>query len=763
MNTLVLRGDLSGEPSFIEFLGRSRKTALDAYAHQELPFERLVEDLEPVREVGCNPLFQVTFALQNTPAQVLRLRGLEVERVHLDEQLAKFDLSLFLVESNGQLEGSITYATDLFDAVFISGMARHYQTLLASVSRAADAPVWQLPILTTDERDRLLVDWNGTQVDYPRDMLLHRLFESQAQRTPDAIAVQCPLQTLSYRELDGQANRLAHYLKTLGVGRETLVGICMERTASMVVAMLAILKACGAYVPLDPDYPADRLRFMLDDTRVRVVLTQSRSKAKVAKAVNHVLSLDEDTDLWKGCPDTDLPSGGASDDLAYVMYTSGSTGTPKGVMVPHRGITRLVCNADYVQLGATDRVAQISNVSFDAATFEIWGALVNGARITILPRDVALDLGRLADVLRSSDISTVFLTTALFNEVVRACPSALAGLKQVLFGGEAVDPWSVDACLRAGGPQRLLHVYGPTETTTFATWHHVREVAPGRRTIPIGRPIANTTAYVLDRHGQQVPVGTAGELYIGGDGVARGYWSRPELTAERFVPDRFGGRPGAQLYRTGDRVRHLPDGSIEFLGRLDRQIKLRGFRIEPGEIEAVLAEQPDVRQAVVLLREDQPGDPRLVAYVVPRVEPMPQANLRAELRRRLPDYMIPAAFVHLTAMPLTANGKIDRAALPAPSPERIDCPALAPESRDNIERHLVRIWEVLLQRESVGLRDDFFDLGGSREEFGQADRYRYVAAAQRQLHCRVSYDSHHCNPFPKSRRASSRPSSKKSL
>ncbi len=427
-----------------------------------------------------------------------------------------------------------------------------------------------------------------------------------------------------------------------------------------------------------------------------------------------VICLDRDAADLDANEAGNPPSAGASDALAYVIYTSGSTGEPKGVPVPHRGITRLVCRTNYITLDAGDRVAHLSNPSFDAATFEIWGALLNGARLVVLRREVALDAPRLETRLREAGITTLFVTTALFNAIVQSVPAAFAGVKTVMFGGEAVDPRRVRECLDAGPPGRLLHVYGPTETVTFATWHPIAAVAPGERTVPIGRPVANLRLAVVDRHRQPVPIGVPGELYIGGDGIAHGYWNRPELTDERFVAEIGGANAGGRMFRTGDLVRYRPDGNLEFLGRLDQQVKLRGHRIEPGEIETVLRNEASVSEALVVVREDSPGERKLVAYVVAGGDALTLgvAGLRALLKSKLPDYMVPSAFVLLPALPLTPNGKVDREALPPPTAAAAECPSTYVAPRDNVELHLVKIWEDLLQRQSIGVRDNFFDLGG---------------------------------------------------
>jgi amino acid adenylation domain-containing protein len=712
VNTLVMRGDLSGNPTFSKLLTRTRERAIDAYSHQDLPFEKLVEELRPERDLSRNPLFQVMFSLENAPESEPKLPGLAITRLPLPRDTAKFDLTLSLTGSDGALEGAFEFSTDLFDASTIARMAGHFRQLLEGIAADPERGIAELPMLTAAELHQLQVQWNDTASDYPKDRCIPDLFHEQAARHPDAVALVHGDDLLTYRELDARANRLARHLRSLGAGPEAAVGICMERSPDLVAGMLGVLKAGGAYVPLDPNYPRERLSFMLRDTDVRVILTHRALLDQLPAHDSRVVCLDRDAPVIDACSSDRLPPATAADALAYVIYTSGSTGQPKGVMVPHRGVARLVCNTNYVQLGTDDCVAHLSNPSFDAATFEVWGALLNGARLAIIPREIALDPPRLVAQLRRDGITVLFLTTALFNAIVRFQPGAFAGVKHVLFGGEAVDPRWVRECLAAGAPGRLLHVYGPTETVTFATWHQVEAVAADERTIPIGRPIANMRLAVLDRHRQPVPVGVTGELYIGGDGLAHGYWRRPDLTAERFVLDPFATGTGARMYRTGDLVRQVPDGNIVFLGRLDQQVKLRGFRIEPGEIEAALLHGAPLREALVVLREDSPGDRRLVAYVVAAAAAPTDADLRTMLKAKLPEYMLPAAFVALPALPLTPNGKIDRMALPAPASGRdgnkSDC--VAP--RDSTELHLVKIWEDLLNLGPIGMRDNFFEVGG---------------------------------------------------
>jgi amino acid adenylation domain-containing protein len=711
VNTLVLRADLSGNPSFRELLQRVRSVALSAYTHQDLPFEKLVEELQPERSLSYHPLFQVMFVFENLSAQTFELPGLSITPMDVNAVTSKFDLSLSLTHTEQGLGGTWEYSTDLFDAGTISRMSSHFQILLAGLGDNPQQRICQLPLLTDAEKQQILVKWNNTQKEYPDDKCIHQLFEEQVEQTPDAVAVVYEDQKLTYRELNARANKLAHHLQNLGVRPEMLIGISMERSVELVVGLVAILKAGGAYVPLDPTYPKERLRLMLEDAQLQLLLTQQHLLEQLPSDGRKVVCIDSDWEATARENAANLACQLKAGDLAYVIYTSGSTGKPKGVAVPHQAISRLLFNTNYINIQSCDRVAQVSNISFDAATFEIWGALVHGAQLIGITKDIVLSPDEFVTKLQQQEISTIFLTTALFNQLANVVPDAFKNVRHLLFGGEAVDPSSVKAVLKNGSPQRLLHVYGPTECTTFSTWYLIQD-AQGA-TIPIGRPIANTQTYILDRYLQPVPIGVVGELYIGSSGLAKGYLNRPELTAERFIPNPFSREHQARLYKTGDLVRYLPDGNIEFVGRIDNQVKIRGFRIELGEIEAVLSQHPAIQYAVVILRQDTPDDKRLVAYVVPNQnQATTVSNLRHFLKQKLPNYMIPAAFVILEALPLTPNGKVDRQALPAPEKVTQELEATFVDPRNELERQLTEIWEDILTVKPISVRDNFFDLGG---------------------------------------------------
>jgi amino acid adenylation domain-containing protein len=710
VNTLVFRTDLSGNPGFREALSRVRGVALSAFSHQDLPFERLVEELAPERDLSRTPFFQVMFQQAKPPSLKSKLAGSFTGGGKDDT--ARFDLEINVgMSPKTGTTVSIIYSVDLFEEATIERLLDHYVTLLQGIAANPDGAIENFALIGEAEQKRLATEWNQTDREYPRHLSVHAVFEAQAARAPDAVAVQYPGHALTYAELNAKANRLAGRLRKLGVGPGALVGLCVERSVDMVVSMLGILKAGGAYVPLDSDFPLARLEMMLTDTGAPVVLTQRPLKDRLPTRGAKVLLVDDPL-TFEGESEANPSSHPAGDATACVIYTSGSTGTPKGVCIPHRGISRLVLNTNYMTITPEDRVAQASSSIFDAATFEIWGALLNGCRLVGILKEVALTPSAMAVELRAQKITILFVTTALLNQLARE-PGIFAGLRYVFFGGEQVDPKGVRAVLENGRPAHLVHAYGPCEATTYATCYEVTDVPANAVTVPIGRAIANTRLYVLDAHRQLVPVGLSGELYIGGDGVAPGYWRRPELTAERFIPDSFGPDPNGRLYRTGDRVRLRADGALEFLGRHDQQVKVRGFRIELGEIESVLGEQPAVQETLVLVREDSPGDKRVVAYVVPRGQ-RPADELvrewRAALKVRLPAYMVPAHFVLLERFPINVSGKVDRKALPAPEGSYADAEYVAPST--DTERQLAALWSQILHVERIGIHDNFFELGG---------------------------------------------------
>ncbi len=712
VNTLVLRARVARDQPFRGFLAQVRETVFEAHANQDLPLEKLVEALRPERSAGSQPLFQVAFELQGPALGGAALPGLRTELVELDTGTAKFDLTLFVRDLGGALRATLEIAEDLFEPATADRLLGHLEVLLAALAGRPETRVEELPLLTAEERGQILGVWAGTATPYPRESSIHGLFVEVAARSPEAVAVEMGEESLTYRQLEEGANRLAHHLRALGVARGTPVGVCLERSAALVEALLAVLKAGGAYVPLDPVHPGKRLAWILEDTGAPVLLTRAREAESFAGSHVAVVRLDADAGAIAARSAMPPEDGTGAEDLAYVIYTSGSTGAPKGVAVPHRAVVRLVRDTDYVRIRPDDRVAQAANASFDAATFEIWGPLLNGGRIVGIAKDVAIAPRELAAALRDGGVTTLFLTTALFNQVAREAPAAFSGLRTLLFGGEAVDPGAVREVLAAGPPERLLHVYGPTESTTFSSWHLVGEVAEAARTIPIGRPVANTRIVLLDAGLQAVPAGAPGELCLGGDGLAFGYLGRPDLTAEKLMPDPTTAEPGARLYRSGDLARWLPTGVVEFLGRFDHQVKVRGFRVEMGEIEAVLAAHPAVGEVVVVAREER-GDRRLVAYLAPAGEgAVDVREVREALREQLPDYMIPSSFVVLPALPLNANGKVDRGALPEPAPDRPDATAAEARPRTPFEEVVAGIFSELLGVPEVGAQDDFFDLGG---------------------------------------------------
>ncbi|HKH48538.1 MAG TPA: amino acid adenylation domain-containing protein, partial [Thermoanaerobaculia bacterium] len=722
INTLVLRTDLTGGPGFTGLLGRVREMAIDAFSHQDLPFERLVEDLAADRDLRRAPVFQVLFILQNAPLGALELPGLTLRLVPVDWDAAKFDLTLNLEETAGRFSGWLEYDADLFDAATAERLLARYERLLAAAVEAPEASIRELALLPEAERHQVLHEHNDKAEPYPADLCVHELFEAQAARTPDAVAISGAGRILRYGELAELSGRLARRLAALGVGPETPVGVCAERTPALLVALLGVLKAGGAYVPLDPTHPRERLGYILADSGAPVLLTERALHDAMTFDAEHVVLLDEAADdkgRWRP-----LFRSAGGETPAYVIYTSGSTGRPKGVAVRHRGVVNyLATMARRPGLAADDVMMAVTTVAFDIAVTELFLPLLVGARIEMVSRETASDAALLAAAISAAGATCMQATPATWTLLVEGGWAGRPGLK-ALCGGEALPRALADKLLPRVA--ELWNVYGPTETTV---WSALLRVGAGVGLVPVGPPLGNTTLHLLARHDELAPIGVAGELAIGGDGLARGYHGRPDLTAERFVPHPFQDRTdrtdptdrsdlfGARLYRTGDLARRLPDGTLEFLGRIDHQVKVRGFRIELGEVEAVLAAHPAVRECVVAARQDAPGDVRLVGYVVlhptdptdPTDRSDPKFVLAAWLRDRLPSYMLPSAFVLLDALPLSPNGKIDRKALPAPErPEAAGAPA-APRSEE--ERLIAEAWADVLGRD-VGIHDDFFALGG---------------------------------------------------
>ncbi len=723
-NPVVLRANLSGNPTFREFLGQARQTVLAALDHQDYPTLRLVQRLRAPRDLSRSPLCQAMFVLDKPHRLVeqtdaafvggetgfcMNLGGLAMELIPLDRRAATLDLVMLIIETTGSLSASIRFSPDLFDAATVARMAEHFHALLESVIRDPATAIGDLDILTGAEREQLLVEFNDTATDYRKDKCIHQLFEEQVERTPDKVAVAFDGQHLTYAQLNARANRLAHHLQALGVRPEVPVAICMARCLEMVVGLLGILKAGGAYVPLDPAHPEERLSFMMQDARAAVLLTRGEVSARVPEHGIQVVDLESDWDAIAAQSEENPSAGATPANLAYILYTSGSTGQPKGVMVEHRGL----CNTiDWLirtlAPSVADRCLLKTPITFDAAGREFFPTLLTGGTLVIAEPDGHRDSRYLAETIRSEQISIFHCVPSLLQFLVEepAFDGSLA-LRAVMCGGEALPAQLVTRFQRRS-KAALYNVYGPTETIIDSTYW-LCDAADGRSSIPIGRPIPNARIYILNGALRPVPLGVAGNMYIGGVSLARGYLNRPDLTAEKFIPDPFSAEPGARLYKTGDLARYLPDGNIEFLGRGDHQVKIRGFRIELEEIESTLRRHPAVREAVVLAREDAPGEKRLVAYAVAEAGP---DELRRFLKDNLPDHMVPAAFVPLDALPLLSNGKIDRRALPAPDRTRPELDKAFVAPRTATEDLVAGIWAQLLDIERVGIHDNFFDLGG---------------------------------------------------
>jgi amino acid adenylation domain-containing protein len=707
-NTLALRADLSGDPRFTELLARVKATTVEARAHQELPFERLVEALNPERNQSHSPIFQLLLGFDVAPDPPT-LAGCVLEELPVPGwQWSRFDLSIVLRElQDGSLRAQLEYATDLFDASTIERLIGHYKTILASAANGPEQRLSELPILSSGERVLMLVDWNATERDYD-DRCLHEQFAEQAARRPEATAVATAEERISYGELDRRSRQLARELLGLGVREGMLVAICLDRSVDLLVAMLGVLRTGAAYVPIEPTYPPQRKELIVADAGAAMLVTQERHLAVIDPRGTPVLCMDLDRARLDAQPDGPLEDASNPEALAYVIYTSGSTGKPKGVEIRHRSVANLLAEMrEHPGIGEDDVLANLTTPAFDLSVPDWYLPLTTGARLAIIPREATLDGVELADWLARTGATIVQATPTTWQMLVDAGWKGSEALK-IVCGGEALPRALADELLVRS--QSLWHMYGPTETTV---WSSITELHHSDGPPPLGGPIANTRFYVLDESGQPVPIDVAGELYIGGDGVGRGYHERAELTAEKFVQDMFAFGAGGRLYRTGDLVRWCESGTLEFLGRIDHQVKLRGFRIELEEIEAVLDTHHAVGAAVVIVREDSPGDRRLVAYVVAVDDQAPEEEqLRRLLKSKLPPFMVPSTFVTLESLPVTPNGKLDRSSLPAPDGSRPDLrrPYAAPESP--AQEQLASIWCEVLGVDRIGIDDDFFDLGG---------------------------------------------------
>lgn len=722
-NMVVLRTDLSDDPSVRELLLRVREVALGAYAHQDIPFERLVEELQPERNAGHNPLFQVMLALQNAPAKPQALPGLEMQMALSQSETAKFDLSLELWESSEGLSGMMEYSTDLFNAGTIRRMLNHYRQLLTAMVEQPEQQLSALSLLTEDEQEQLRA-WNATKAGYPQKFCLHMLFEQQVAQSPDRVALIFEDRQCTYSELNARANQLAHLLKSQGIGPDTPIAICLDRSCELVIGVLGILKAGGAYVPLNPDYPKERLAFILRDTHTPLLLTQQHLIERLPESRPSLLVLDSEWAIIEAQQHDNPDISLSAHNLAYIVYTSGSTGTPKGIAMPHAPLVNLFSwHYRTAPLPPGARTLQFASLGFDVSAQEIFCTLCFGQTLILLLEEQRLDPVKLLALLRREAIERLFIPVVMLQQLAQiaaVADCAHLALREIITAGEQlqITP-QVGQFFEQLHHCRLYNHYGPSETHAASTSLLAEDPHDWPALPSIGKPVANVELYVLDRHLQRVPVGIAGELYIGGLGLARGYISRPDLTAERFVPHFVGSAmnrdlPGERLYKTGDLVCYLPDGNLQFLGRLDQQVKIRGFRIEPGEIEVILNRHPAVQDALIQVREDTPGEKHLVAYVVTEPSSPPPAitQLRQYLQKQLPDYMVPTHFVLLDAFPLNASGKVNRRALPAPSESDIAREARQQAPRTPLEEQMAEIWREVLHLEQVGVDDNFFSLGG---------------------------------------------------
>ncbi|MGH9941133.1 MAG: non-ribosomal peptide synthetase [Pyrinomonadaceae bacterium] len=723
INTLALRTNLAGDPSFRELLGRVRQTTLDALTHQELSFPELIKEIKPERDVSGKSVFRVMFNFRDTHLPTICLTDLTISSLDVFGGAMDLDLVLTLEMTDARLAGAFEYSADLFDAATIKRLLGHFRTLLEGIVADPAQPISQLPLLTADERWQLLVEWNDTEAEYPKDECVHELFERQAKRTPDAIAVVSEDTRLTYEVLNRRANQVAHFLRKRGVKPEVLVGVYMERTPAMIVAILGILKAGGGYLPLDSAYPKERVSLVMRDARTPLLLSEWHLEVTLPVLDADVICLDRDWEMFAREDEENLSSGVTPDNLAYVIYTSGSTGDPKGVMIRHQSLTNYIEAVSKVyELAASDRVLQFAPISFDTSVLEIFPCLTRGATLMLRSDEMLQSASSFLRKCEDWDLTVIVLPTAFWHELVMSMNAeALVippSIRLVAIGGERALPERLAAWWKlVSQAVRLCNGYGPTETTVVATICELTRqlaanaVTSASRNVSIGRPLANTQIYILDSRLQPVPVGVHGEIHIGGAGLARGYLNKNELTAERFIPHPFRRASGERVYKTGDQGCYLPNGDIEFLGRLDNQVKIRGFRVELGEVETVLARHDGVREVVVTESEDASGEKRLTAYLVPhRRRPLATGELRGFLKRWLPDYMIPSSFVVLDELPRTPHGKIARRALPAVTRTATGETFVAP--RNHVEKMLAGIWAEVLRVERIGINCDFFELGG---------------------------------------------------
>lgn len=717
VNMLVLRTRAESGLPFQEFLKRVSETAANGLDNQDVPFEKLVQVLCPARTASYNPLFQVGFVHQAAPGAESKLAGLTISSFPLMTASSKFDVTLFAEEEVGTLRLTFEYATDLFDAPTIERMMGHYCELLKGAIANPTCPIGKLPLLTAPEQHQLLHEWNRSEASFPPERCIQQWFEGQAERTPDAVAVTYESGRLTYRELNARANQLAHHLRKQGAGPDVLVGLCVERSLDLVVAILGILKSGAAYLPLDLTYPKDRVAYILSDAQAPLLVTQTKLAEGLTGHPAKVICLDGDAAALAAESTVNPALTINAANIAYVIYTSGSTGRPKGMLITHHNVVRLMqATEPWYHFNERDVWTMFHSCAFDFSVWELWGALFYGGRLVVVPYLTSRAPETFYKLLCDEQVTVLNQTPAAFRQLIQAeeevGQNPKLALRYVIFGGEALELKSLKPWFERHGDQRpqLVNMYGITETTVHVTYRPIGALDLAGGSV-VGVPIPDLQVHLLDVNRQLVPVGVPGEMYVGGAGLGRGYYNRPELTAEKFVPDPFSNQPGARLYRSGDQARRLPNGDLEYLGRIDFQVKIRGFRVELGEIESVINEYPGVRESAVIVREDVPGDQRLVAYVVTNGE-WSVADLRQRAGVRLPDYMVPSAFVRLDKLPLTNNGKVDRRALPAPdvSTEAKGGGFVTPSTP--VEEKLAAIWAELLRVDRVGAQDNFFELGG---------------------------------------------------